>query len=120
MEVHVRNMNELGALADLPDEIEHQEYRQADISGDESVHIPMTSQEDLESVQQDDHCDEENSKVRCVGLEGSFIGERITVDIVVLQTMVKSDVGDQDNIPGDETGDRGDVDEPLEYGGTAR
>lgn len=120
MEVHVGDTDELGALSDLPDEVEHQKYRQADISGDEDVHIPLACQEDLESIEDDDECDKEDTKVGSVWLEGGFVGECITVDVIVFQALVESEVGDQDHIPSDKTCDGGDVDEPLEYGGTVR
>ena len=119
MEIHIRDTNKLGALNDLPEKIKHKEYRQADISRNERVHIPFPMQEDLESVEQRDHRHEEDPKIGCVGLEGRFIGECVTVDVIVFQTVVESDVGDQDDVPGDEACDRADIDEPLEYDGTA-
>ena len=39
-EVHIWDAHKLGALSDLPNEVEEQEYGQADVSGDESINVP--------------------------------------------------------------------------------
>ena len=57
-EVHIRNMHELWTLCDLPEEIETQENRQADVGSNEFIDDPWLGQKYLESVEQDDEIDE--------------------------------------------------------------
>ena len=57
-EVHIWNMHELRTLCDLPEEIETQENREANIGSNEVIGVPWLSQKYLESVEQDDEIDE--------------------------------------------------------------
>jgi hypothetical protein len=73
-EIHIFDAYKFGTLDDFPEEIEHQKDGQADISGDEKVDIPFTSQEHLESVEQNDDADEKDTEVAGIRLEGRFVG----------------------------------------------
>ena len=73
-EVHIRDAHELRKHEDFPEEIEDQEDGQADISGNEGIDVPFLRQKDLESVEQDNEIDANNSEVAGVRLEGCLIG----------------------------------------------
>jgi hypothetical protein len=106
VEVHVRKMHELGAFANLPDEVEDQEDGQADVGSDESIHDPFARQEYLETVEKGNERDEEDTEVSRVRLEGRLVWQSVTVNVVVFEPVVEAGVGDQNDVPGNETGDR--------------
>jgi hypothetical protein len=119
-EVHIWDAHKLGALSNLPDEVEEQEYGQADVSGDERINVPLAGQKHLESVEQNNEVDEKDAKVASVRLEGCLVRQRVSIDAVVREPFVEAHVCDQDDVPCDETSDRRDVHEPLEDGASIR
>jgi hypothetical protein len=112
-EVHVGNVDKLAALANLPDEVEEQEDGQADVSGDEVIPIPFARQEDLETVENNNDRDEEDTEVSRVRLKGRLVWQSVTIDAVEFEPSIESCVGNENNVPGNETCDRGDVHQPI-------
>jgi len=70
----------------------------------------------LESVKEYDDADEKDSKVARVRLPGCLIRQGISIDAMVFEPMVEAHVCDQNDVPSDETGDRGDIHEPRKDG----
>lgn len=115
-EVHVLDTDKLGAHDNLVSKIEHEEDRQADVGSDERVNVPFAAKEHLEAVEENNSRDEEYSEPRGVGLERRLVRKGVAVNALMLETFVEAEVGDEDDVPCDKTGDRSDVNEPLEDG----
>jgi len=113
-EVHIWDAHELWPIDNLPEEIKDQEDWQADVSSDEVIDVPWLQQKYLESVEQDDETDKKDAEVAGIGLEGCFVRQCISIDLVICEPLVESHVCDQDDIPSDKTRDRRYMDEPLE------
>lgn len=118
MQVGLGGIDPLGALDNLPEGVENKVDRDADVSGDKVVKDPGLK--DVEAVEENDDGKEDKGGVGGVGLEGRFEDERVAVDTLRLERLVKLDVGDTDADPGEEVGDCGEVLEPLEHERRAR
>lgn len=99
-------MHKLGALANLPVEVEGEEDGQADVSSNENINVPFARQEDLEAIKKGNERDEEDTEVSRVRLEGCLVWQRVAVNSVVFEPVVEARVGDKDDVPGNETRNR--------------
>ena len=93
---------------------ESEEDRNSDVGNDEILRVPVSIEEDGETVEEDDERNHEETVVRGVRLERSDEGELGSVDSLRLEPVVESNVGEEDRPPGEETSDGGQVDEPAQ------
>jgi hypothetical protein len=103
----------LGALDDLPVEVKYQEDRDADVGGEENGYIPVSSEEYGEPVEEQNKEHKDSAEPRCVWLERSFVWELVAGETLLLEAVVHPQVGHEDDKPGNKTGDRRDVVQPV-------
>ena len=113
VEIDVGGVEPLGALEDLPGEVEDDEDGDADVIGDEVVDVEGGT-EDVEAVEDDDEGEEDEGGPGGVGLEGRLEDQRVAVDALRLERLVELDVRDADRAPREERRDRRQVLEPGE------
>ena len=93
---------------------ESEEKRKGDVADNEILRVPVSIEEDGESVEEDDDRDHGQTVVRGVRLEGSDKGELRSIDSLRLESVVESNVSEKNCPPGEETGDGGQIVEPSE------
>lgn len=117
-QVRLCRLDEARPLEDFPEHKQHQIDRNPDVSGYEIIDGPGF--EDVETVEEGDYGEEEESEVCGEGLEGRFENESVAVNALSFQSLVELDVCNRDAHPGEEVGDGGQVLEPFEDNVSAR
>ena len=118
-DVRFGRIDHLGALDNLPEDEEGKINWDADVGSNEIIAGPGF--EDVEAVENDDHGEEGQRKISCVGLEGRLEYESVAIDSLRLEGFMELDVSNANAHPREQIGDGGQVLEPLEdYGGTGR
>lgn len=118
--VYVLKTDPLGLLGKLPVEVESGEDGDTDICGNELGNVPVASEEDCEAVEEEDEEHKDRAEPGRVRLEGSFVREFVAGKTLLLEAVVHAEVGHEDDEPGDKTGDRRDVIQPVENGDCGR
>ena len=116
-DVRLGRVHPLGPLENLPERVQQEINRYADVVGDEAVDVEGL--EDVEAVEERHHAEEGEREPRQVWLHGAFEDERVAVDALGLEGLVELDVRDRDGHPGHEVGDGDEVLEPGEDDGRA-
>ena len=98
---------------ELVTEIQDEKDRQRDIRREEVTRGEFIWPECLEAVGEREEGDDEEDKVGEVGLEARLVGDDVE-HVVVDEGGAEAEVGYHYDDPGDEAGDGGDVDEPVE------
>jgi hypothetical protein len=118
-DVGLGGVDKLGALEDLPEDVEHEEDGDTDVGseeGGELIRAPGADGEDLEAVEEDDQDEVDEGDPGRVWLEPALEDERVSIDALEHQGLAELDEGDADAAPGEEVGNRHQVLEPVEDG----
>lgn len=130
--VHSGKRDELGLLEELPEDEEDGKDDDGDVRDDHVRHVEVSIEEDSVPVEEGNeqyHLEMRQvrrerekarlvkktynkSEVRCVGLERRLVRERRSIDSLSLESVVESEVGEEDRRPSEETRDGGQVGEP--------
>lgn len=113
VDISLRRIDPSGSLEELPEEEEAEIDGNTNVIGDKGL-IGETSGNAVETVQQDDYREEDDTGPCCVWLEFGFENEGVSVDSLCPQSLMESKVGNQDRNPREESGDGGQILEPLE------
>lgn len=110
-DISLGRLDELGAVDNLVAEVEDGEEDEGDIGDEEVGDIPW--HEGLEALGEDDEDVEEQAVVGVPWLEEGLVWKNVARDVLVAESALEADVGNVDVGPCNETGDSGDVEEPV-------
>jgi len=106
-------------LENLPEAIEEEEDRDADVGGQEIRYIPVLmvlANKDVETVKEDNEGKEDEGCPSGVWLEMTLEYKSVAINALSIERLVKLDVSKADGAPGEEASNGGQVLKPTKCG----
>lgn len=111
LDIRLVRLDELRPFIDSPKRVEGEVDRYTDVSRHETVAVERVK--GVEATEKNDDGEEAKGKIGRIWLKGRSENEGAAIDALSFERGVKSNVGDGNAHPGDESGDCDDILEPL-------